>query len=55
MALTGETGLKTKGITLQGIKRIERERERVPTQEGGGEREHQPIRMFPGFTRSSFW
>jgi hypothetical protein len=28
MTLTGEMGLKTKGITLQGIKRIKRERER---------------------------
>jgi len=54
MTLTGETELKTKGITPQGIK-IQRERERVITQQGGGEREHQSIRRFPGFTCSSFW
>jgi hypothetical protein len=55
MTLTGEMGLETKGMTLQGIKRMKKERERVPIQEGGGEREHQSIRRFPGFTRSSFW
>jgi hypothetical protein len=31
MTLTGETELKTKGIALPGIKRIKREKKRVPT------------------------